>query len=616
MLIVDKIGFKIAWTLFRLQTKEVVCIDSPSKSHYFFQKLLNFFGISVSEDIFKLAELELEADSSLYLAGVELSSKLAVDLASQMIESTNLFEINDYFERNTVLLRLSKVYQADLLQLCLRVIVASHRYSDMDEIFLEKPYAISTEYDYGSLIPKNINLYSSLGVIFRFYNSSLRKFIAKTIKKGYFALSSLSLRNESFKMSNSQDTVLSLKEDSISMDLRLRSQQFWLEANTKAEAFVLDLSLKKDFYQVGTKTGNSTVIPYSYLGVALKRYGNDDRLLEVRKLRRQVAKSTTLGSSLARQYAVGTLESLLEKSIEIGSVALLLNVKKFVFKETHSVYSDAIQLVAARIGLETICLQYSNLALKTCQMQTTADKFLMFSEQYRKIFSDQTFSPRRLIITGYPYREAIKHIKSRAELTKKKLKEKGATTVLGYFDENVHDEKFGLIDRQAHLSEMIKLAKAVLQHNNLAIVVKTQFMRNSIENSYPDDEQINAALDTGRFLGISEGDHRNNIYPAEVAISSDICVGHFFGATASLESALAGTRSVLINEFNAKPFYDQLLNDKLVFNKVDDVISFLEKHQFDPQRFGKIGDWTQILEIFDPFNDIYSYHRIREAIFD
>ena len=311
MVVVDKIGFKIAWTLFRHQTKDVFCIDSPSRSYYFFQKMLLFAGISVREDVFKLAELESETDSSLYLKSLQLSSKLAIDLASHMIRSTNLSDVNEYFERNTILLQLSKGYQPVLFEMCLKIVIAQHRYGDDDEIFLEKPNVIPKGYIFKSLVANNISLYSSPGDFFEFYISVFRKYISTVIKKTYLARASVQLRSKVFKIYDPRYTVLCLKEDSVVMDARLRSQQFWLEGSASVEQFVLDVSSRGLSTHSAEKIGNSTVLPFGYLGVALNRYGNDYRLTEVKEKKEQVKKAITLRSSVAQQYALRAISSLL-----------------------------------------------------------------------------------------------------------------------------------------------------------------------------------------------------------------------------------------------------------------------------------------------------------------
>ena len=112
------------------------------------------------------------------------------------------------------------------------------------------------------------------------------------------------------------------------------------------------------------------------------------------------------------------------------------------------------------------------------------------------------------------------------------------------------------------------MAQKVLENKEFAAIIKTQFAFNSPSIIYKNNQIINNAVNTGRFIELSNtcnNSARNNIYPMEIGLTSDICVGGAVGGTASLEAALSGTRSVLINEYYLPSKWDILSRKNIVF---------------------------------------------------
>ena len=69
----------------------------------------------------------------------------------------------------------------------------------------------------------------------------------------------------------------------------------------------------------------------------------------------------------------------------------------------------------------------------------------------------------------------------------------------------------------------------------------------------------------------SQGNRRNDLYPAQIAMISNFCISHKVGATAGLEAAIVGTRTLLLDY---PPYNSQ--NDK-TYNESDIVYSNIEE---------------------------------------
>ena len=74
----------------------------------------------------------------------------------------------------------------------------------------------------------------------------------------------------------------------------------------------------------------------------------------------------------------------------------------------------------------------------------------------------------------------------------------------------------------------------------LAVLFKSQFNLNSIEKLFKGNKIILDAMESGRLINVFEGDYRNDVYPLQVALASDICINDIIGASAALEVASVG----------------------------------------------------------------------------
>jgi hypothetical protein len=128
-------------------------------------------------------------------------------------------------------------------------------------------------------------------------------------------------------------------------------------------------------------------------------------------------------------------------------------------------------------------------------------------------------------------------------------------------------------------------------------------------------------MDSKRYVEISHGSHRNTVFPAEAALAADIAIGHVFGATASLEAARAGRRSLMLNEHGFKGVHDHVYERaEIVFSSLGDALEAVRRYRAGDPAHAELGDWTPILDYFDPFRDGDSGRRMRsllnELVFD
>ena len=619
-MIVDKLSLYLFFFLLtkRKRSQEIIYIDPATRLQKSVFFVLKIYGISARELDFHLGDIERTRNSSLYLKGIRLADSLARQLSSKAINEYGLSKLNEGIGRKSLQLSLAKFYQIQLTDFCFRLVFLQSCRDEYKYSLIEKPYYLNMEYIKTFEEVDGIAFYSSPLAGLKGVLTALSRVIRITFRCLYIVTLSWFKRVD-IPVSCADNIILSLKEDPIHDHTDQRNQQFWSEGSSKSSVhYILDQSMRfTDFNSVSTY-GITHSLPLYAVGFALRRHWRSSRLQRIPNVLIKELFKSILNFDARACSAVLYLTLLFIKSREIGALAIMLRANRYVFKETHGLESDAVQLVSNNIGLTTVGIQYSNLPVKNCLMDSTPDKFLIFSDLYKTIFSDKYFSPQEFIITGYPYRNVQNFVRSPAEKLRKELHSKGANLIIGYFDENVLSGKFSLTNKDHHYEEISQLAKLVLSNPKIAVVVKAQFTANTIGRLFQSDSLIKMAFDTGRLLDLCRGqDRRNRVYPAEIGLICDISVGNIIGGTASLEVAVIGSRSAMINPYKVDASWDNLLSDQnIMFEDLNDFLRATKNMNRDDLLTTDIGDWEFIIHHFDPYPDEFSFKRIQDVIFN
>ena len=117
-------------------------------------------------------------------------------------------------------------------------------------------------------------------------------------------------------------------------------------------------------------------------------------------------------------------------------------------------------------------------------MTPSFDIFLTFSDAYKKIFSKNNLGPNKIKNMGYLLEGIEPRLKQRVDNLKNKLKLKGVTFTIAYFDESIQNDKWGLINKESYERHVVELAKKILNDETLAVLFKSQFNLNSIEKLF------------------------------------------------------------------------------------------------------------------------------------
>ena len=413
--------------------------------------------------------------------------------------------------------------------------------------------------------------------------------------------------------------LLVLQQDDLGADRSYRTQPHWLFADgdrPQFHTYVLGKSyVRRTPYDAQTLqqlgiTVLGTVIPFVFQRLTKGRF----------ELGRVVSDAAlcAFGSVFRRgelRTAYRTTLGLLLHAWILGRLCRALNIRVFLSGEGFLRETDAMQLIGPPLGITTVSYQYSNLARSSVVMMTTATTLLTFSDAYEVLYSKGEIGPESMVENGYPFDSSFECLHERSATLRSRLAAAGATFVICFFDETVDPGKYGLIHPSQHRAEFEALLQKVAEDPTIGLVVKTQYLRNAPSRLYASHEQLEAVRNSGRYVEIAHGSHRNTVFPAEAALAADIAIGHVIGGTASLEAALSGRRSIMLNPYGYTGVHDQIYDQaEVVFSSVEEALEAVCAYRKGDPSHAALGDWTPILDHFDPFRDGESGHRMRRLL--
>jgi hypothetical protein len=414
-------------------------------------------------------------------------------------------------------------------------------------------------------------------------------------------------------------TILTVQEEDLVDDRSYRGMLYWLDPDVARPACRTVVMPQKfaEGHGIGREYLNARrIVVFTKREVArcVRRARNDvHRPLDL-LMSRCVWRSLTAGTGAERAACVEAWK-LLAWAKDIAAVAEATGARAWVGCEGWQTPNDAVNVVADHLSIKTCNFQYGSIRVPTPTMVTTADVAAIIGEIYAPLFRWNGIGARSFQVMGYPYAYAFPLVADRSKALRTSLKEQGADFVVGFFDESVQYSRWGLISRDRHLHELTALAKAVLEDRSLAVIVKPKYVWNNPKLLYPNEETIQAAFRTRRFLVMEKGARRTAHFPAEVALACDLCIGHVFATSASLEAALTGTRSVLMLQYGENTLLDAVLSRvDVIYPSIDAILEATARFRSGDRDAAALGDWSPILTQLEPYRDGKAAQRLRELL--
>lgn len=399
--------------------------------------------------------------------------------------------------------------------------------------------------------------------------------------------------------------LLVLQEDDVSFDLAVRRQPHWLTwAETPPfRTVVLRLNELNSVDLTPEQRETSRIEVVDQRGLA----GSTGSPAVLGPLRADVARAAFMNFaawSASTSLAAGHMARVLLAASRLARVCHERQVRAFMTCENYALEADAMQLLAGPMKIRTLSYQYSTMPYASLAMATTADEVVTFSPMFHARFVQPGYTPPAFRDCGYVYSSSFPQVRDRARARRTRMSEAGARFVVGVFDESVQRDKYGLVSLRDYEQELLELLEWLQRDPSVGLVLKTQFLSHHTQVSVRVAARLATAVKTGRLEVPVAGRHRNVILPAEVAASCDITIGHAIGGTASLEAALVGCRSLILNTYNVVTDADPTLaRADIVYPSMSVALDAIDALRSGKDEAASLGDWSPILHEFDPFAD-------------
>ena len=595
---------------------EIIIIEELSQFNYLIIQILNFLGLSIVESKFVAGHLNYK-NENVFLKAREIAGKLSIDCSIEIVNSSEtLLNLKKNFNKGTIELFISRNLQLHVEKWIMNILVIQsiNKLPNPDfKILLRRPYLFDKKRITSYFLDLDIHFYSNdffrnFKIYFLFITSKLSsiKFLYHAFKK-----------NSRQKSKEQKKSVLFIQSDTLSLNRKKRSQPHWVDKSCindySTYIFSFGYSNSPEINdEKKLNQNNCFIIDPTLFRESIKYNKKNDVLKLIFKTIIKTTFKFFTSNGFQEKHHLLQINKLFISSYFVSSIAIYLKTKVFLITEPQSIFSDALVLVSDKLSIKTIALQYSNMDIISPLMMSNANVYCIFSELYKRVFSYKNIKPDKYLVTGYIYNGLKDYLLEDSIKIKNYFKNLNVDFIVSYFDENICiPQKLALYNKSDHENDIERLASAVIEDNKLGIIIKTQFNYNSPIVLYPNNLIIQQALKTGRFMDISAGKFRNDIYPAQVALASDLCIGHSYGATASLEAAVYGVKSVLINHHNSTSKWDYLYNqNNIVFDSMKSLIRiFINKSE----RNG-IGDWSHIIHEFDYTQDFSAKEKLNNLI--
>ena len=210
------------------------------------------------------------------------------------------------------------------------------------------------------------------------------------------------------------------------------------------------------------------------------------------------------------------------------------------------------------------------------------------------------------IITGYPKDYAGKILKEEAVHLRNKLLARGVKKIVFSIDENSNDESRWHTGHELQRENYSYILNKVLETPWLGVVFKPKSARTLRRRLGPVNQLLEEGIKTGRCI-IFEGTGRHTTLasPLVAGLAADVCIhSDLSSGTAGLECALENKPTLLIDRegYPESKFYE-LPKEKVIFNNWEDTLDAVMEHFKTPNGIPGFGDWSPLLDEFDPFRD-------------
>ena len=276
--------------------------------------------------------------------------------------------------------------------------------------------------------------------------------------------------------------------------------------------------------------------------------------------------------------------------------------------ENHCVIVDALE----SLGGVTAVYQRSFQEFPATGTTVAADVAFSFSKNNVEIEKKSHSMIPYHVVTGYMWDQRFPFMKEYARGIRVQLQQKGVKRILTFLDENSHDDPRWWTGHELMRENYIFLLEKLLATPWLGLVLKPKVPSTLERRLGPAAELLRKAKQTGRCIIVEGGVLHGSYPPAVAALASDLTIhGHLCAATAGVEAALTGVPTLLLDRegWPMSTLY-RLGKGRVVFTDWPTLWKACLEHWDHPAGTPGFGDWSPLLDEFDPFRDGRAAERV------
>ena len=290
-------------------------------------------------------------------------------------------------------------------------------------------------------------------------------------------------------------------------------------------------------------------------------------------------------------------------------------VKILVDRDKSSDITLAHDQAIADLGGITIGYQLADEAFANLTQASATDLRFVFSRTGSEIGRQSGSKVSYFVANGYIHDHAFSLVPDRAAQVRAALTSTGVRFIVCFLDEGSADDRRWSLSHEFMADNYRFLLDKLFADPTLGLVLKPKSPKSLRRRLGEVAQKLDAALETGRCYMYEEGVAATDALPCEASLTADVTIGILYGSTASMECALAGSLSLLVDRERVTyhPLY-RLGEGRVVFPNWENLWDVLCAYRKDPRSLSGFGDWSPLLDDLDPFRDGKAAQRMGEYI--
>lgn len=269
--------------------------------------------------------------------------------------------------------------------------------------------------------------------------------------------------------------------------------------------------------------------------------------------------------------------------------------------DIHCIIADALK----RIGGVGVLYQRSYEDSSSPPLIVATDVFFGFSNRRVQFKDEPDCIIPYYVVTGFLGDHRFDLLKKRANDVRCFLQSHGAKRIVAYFDENSRPDSRWCVGHEIMAENFEYLLNKVLTLPWFGLILKPKVPSTLRTRLGAVAELLDQAEETGRCYIFKDAVLQGSFPPAAASLGSDFAIhGNLHAGTAGIESALAGTPTLLLDRdgWSNSSLYT-LGKGKVVFRNWDDLWKACQDHWNAPHGMPGFGDWSSMIDDIDPFRD-------------